>query len=189
MSDQQDNTGTGFEDFEDFMKHFKITRNSVNIPDAISLMGYFYEEKRAAFLQVDMDHRLVLVPGSPKYDARLPVLIPLYPNRARLEAAPTDGYNRLVVGIDILNYTDTECGCNLFLCEEKPADLDYSANFGLAGDKILPYSVWSWRGQIELDATLSIWGEAAYANALRAFFMVRYAGHYVRIRIRQLGIR
>ena len=180
MSDQRDQGGSGFEDFEDFMKHFKISRQSMTVPDRIGLMAYFYDEKRAAFLQIDSDHRLVFAPGTPLYEARLPVLIPIYPNRAKLEDAPTDGHNRLVVGIDILNYTDTACGCNLFLCEEAPADFDFSSNFGLAGEAIQPYSVWSWRGAIELDATTSIWGEAGAANALRAFFMVRYAGSYVR---------
>jgi hypothetical protein len=177
MSDQnQDNSSTGFEDFEDFMKHFKITRQSVNIPDSISLMGYFYEEKRSAFLQIDIDHRLVIIPGTPKYDARLPVLVPAVVDV--LEAAPTDGHNRLVVGIDVLNYTDTACPCALYLSEETPTSANQA--FGLIWESILPYSLWSWRGLIELDATRSIWGFAGSANRLRAFFSVRYSGHYVR---------
>jgi hypothetical protein len=175
MTDQND-VGAGFEDFEDFMKHFKITRSAVNIPDSISLMGYFYEEKRAAFLQIDVDHRLVIVPGTSKYDARLPVLVPAVVGV--LEAAPTDGDNRLVVGIDILNYTDTACPCALYLSEETP--VDGNTAFGIMWEEILPYSVWSWRGQIELDATLSIWGLAGAVNSLRAFFSVRYGGHYVK---------
>ena len=175
MSDQQDNTGTGFEDFEDFMKHFKITRQASNIPDRIGLMGYFYDEKRSAFLQIDSDHRLVLSPGTPLYDARLPVL--LTNSAAIVEAAPTDGHNRLVVGIDILNYTSSVCRGALYMSETTPG---VDQLFGIAGEQILPYSLWSWRGQIELDATTNIWGWAEAVSTLRAFFMVRYAGNFVR---------
>jgi hypothetical protein len=174
MTDQ-DNAG-GFEDFEDFMKHFKITRQAGGMPDDLALMGYLYAAKRAVFLQVDSDDRLVLLPASPRYDARLPVLIPAV-TPGKLESAPTDGHNRLVVGIDIINYETSDTTCTLYLSEEAPGD---TQRFIIIGKTIGAFTAYSWRGKIELDATLSIWGLAGDANRLRAFFSVRFDNSYVR---------
>lgn len=175
MSDQQDQGGGGFEDFEDFLKHFKITRTAGGMPDDLALMGYLYAARRAMFLQVDSDDRLVLLPGSPRYDARLPVLIPS--TVGKIEEAPTDGHNRLVVGIDIINYESSATTCTLYLSEDTPAA---GSRFIMIGKTIDAFGLFSWRGKIELDATLSIWGLAGAANKLRAFFSVRYSNNYVR---------
>ena len=176
MSDQQDDQGTGFEDFEDFMKHFKITRTAASVPDSFAPMAHLDTEKRSVWLGLDMHHRLMFDPASPRYDNKLPVLVPAVVGV--LEAAPVDGHNRLIVGIDVLNYTNDPCTCILYQSEVAPVSLTQA--FGIVGGTILPYSLWSWRGQFELDSAWSVWGVAGAANKLRAFFSVRYAARYYR---------
>jgi len=176
MSDQQDDQSTGFEDFEDFMQHFKVVRSATSIPDSFAPMVFLESEKRAVWLQLDKDHRLVLDPASRVYDNKLPIVVPAA--CGIIEAAPVDGNKRLIIGIDILNYTNDACTCWLWQSEEAPVDA--RGMFGIVGGTILPYSVWSWRGRFELDATWNVWGQAGAANKLRAFFSVQYGPRFVR---------
>lgn len=161
MSEDYDSFG-GFDGFGGFGRR----RNYFPpLPTDIYLLG---ENTSNAYvpLLMDTDQNLLLRNISRIYFSSTVKTIPSG-TPGLLIAAPTDDYERNVIGIDIINCTANPVSCKLYwTTSSSPPD---SSIFGICGGNIAAHALWSWRGQLLLD-TKSIYGLAGTSSALRAYF-------------------
>jgi hypothetical protein len=135
------------------------------LPTDIYLHGENPGKVYVPFL-LDADERLLLKVASRIYFSSTVKAI-AQSSIGELIPAPTDGIQKNVIGIDIINTVASDVTCTLYYSEGPTPSA--SEIFGICGGTIAANSLWSWRGSLYLD-TRGVWGQAGTAGALRAYF-------------------
>lgn len=121
---------------------------------------------------VDGEDALVVMPASPQYLLRLPVLVGT--SVTLLEAG---GSGLDVCEINLVNLTGSPVTCKLFHSEGAP--VDDSMVFGLAGGTVPANGSFQWQGVLSL-AVSGVYAQAGAANAIVALVTVRLGAGMVR---------